>query len=257
MLRIGSPAVPARRWRWNSQRCWQRTLAVRLAVFNRHRCRRARRTAWSLRILWAIASVACLTPAAAEQELPAPITEREAAATVLVLGDSLSAGYGFALERGWVHLLRKRLGAEHRVVNASASGDTTTGGLARLGALLEEHRPSIVIIELGGNDGLRGIPAAAIRTNLQAMVEAVQADGARPVLAGMRIHPNYGPRYTEAFHAAYADVAEATGAALVPFLLEGVATDPKLMQRDGIHPNAEAQEKLLENVWEVLAPLVR
>ena len=210
-----------------------------------------------MRILWAVASVACLTPAAADQGLPTPMAERGAVPTVLVLGDSLSAGYGFALERGWVNLLRKRLGAAHRVVNASASGDTTTGGLARLGALLEEHRPSVVIIELGGNDGMRGTPVDAIRANLQAMVEAVQADGALAVLAGMRIHPNYGPRYTEAFHAAYADVAEATGAALVPFLLEGVATDPKLMQRDGTHPNAEAQEKLLENVWEVLAPLVR
>ena len=199
----------------------------------------------------------CGTPVAADEEPPAANVETEPPRTVLVLGDSISAGYGFALERGWVHLLRKRLGAGHRVVNASASGDTTTGGLARLGALLKEHRPNIVIIELGGNDGLRGLPVAAIRANLRAMVEAAQAGGAVPVLAGMRIHPNYGPRYTEAFHAAYAEVAEATGAALVPFLLDGVATDPKLMQRDGTHPTAEAQEKLLENVWETLAPLVR
>lgn len=254
------PPAGARRWQRKSQRSWKRTLAVRLAVFNRpgsRGCRRRQRAARRLPTLWAVASVVCGTSAAADEERPAANAETAPPRTVLVLGDSISAGYGFALERGWVNLLRKRLGAGHRVVNASASGDTTTGGLARLGALLKEHRPHIVIIELGGNDGLRGLPVAAIRANLRAMVEAAQAGGAVPVLAGMRIHPNYGPRYTEAFHAAYAEVAEATGAALVPFLLDGVATDPKLMQRDGTHPNAEAQEKLLENVWETLAPLVR
>lgn len=201
--------------------------------------------------LLAYATLACAdqgAPSAATLELPQ---------TVLVLGDSLSAGYGFALERGWVNLLRRRLGQSYRVVNASISGDTTTGGRARIGPLLREHRPAIVIIELGGNDGLGGVPAASIRTNLRALTEAVQAAGATPVLAGMRIHPNYGPRYTEAFHRAYAEVAKATGAALVPFLLEGVATNTELMQRDGVHPTADAQEKILENVWDVLAPLLR
>ena len=176
--------------------------------------------------------------------------------TVLVVGNSISAGYGFGLERGWVQLLRQRLGARHRVVNASVSGDTTTGGLARIDELLATHDPDIVIIELGGNDGLRGQPLAGIRANLRAMTDAVQEHGATPVLAGMRIHPNYGPRYADAFHGIYAAVADATGAALVPFLLEGVATDPTLMQRDGVHPNAAAQAKLLENAWEVLAPLM-
>lgn len=176
--------------------------------------------------------------------------------TILVVGDSISAGYGFALEQGWVNLLRQRLDGEFRVVNVSVSGETTTGGLTRIRPLLAEHRPHIVILELGGNDGLRGIPVAAIRKNLRALVDAVLAANAKPVLAGMRIHPNYGPVYTEAFHQAFAEVAAATGAALVPFLLEGVATERRLMQNDGIHPAATAQETLLANVWEVLAPIV-
>ena len=199
---------------------------------------------------------ACATVARADENASAPVVPK-ARQTLLVLGDSISAGYGFPLERGWVNLLRQRLGARYRVVNASVSGDTTTGGRARIAPLLEEHRPGIVIIELGGNDGLRGLPVADIRANLLALTEAVQAGGATPVLAGMRIHPNYGPRYTEAFHRAYADVAANTGAALVPFLLEGVATNAELMQRDGIHPTDDAQEQILENVWEVLSPLLR
>ena len=177
-------------------------------------------------------------------------------ATVLVVGDSISAAYGFQSERGWVNLLRQRLGESSRVVNASISGDTTGGGLARIDKTLEIHEPDIVILELGGNDGLRGYPIASIRANLLAMTEAVIASGAKPVVAGMRIPPNYGPRYTEAFHALYAEVAQATGAALVPFLIEGVATDENLMQRDGIHPSAEAQERLLDNVWPMLEPLL-
>ena len=241
----------------------RRTLAVWLARFNcRGVCRGlARATARRLRLLLPAAVVSCAAFAGGNDDPRSAKTEAEAVRTLLVLGDSLSAGYGFPLERGWVNLLRQRLEAEHpgayRVVNASASGDTTGGGLARLEPLLAEHRPHIVFIELGGNDGMRGLPLEAIRANLLTMTEAAQAAGATPVLLGMRIHPNYGPRYTEAFHAAYAEVAEATGAALVPFLLEGVATDPTLMQRDGTHPNAEAQGKLLENVWETLAPLLR
>ncbi len=179
--------------------------------------------------------------------------------SVLVLGDSISAAYGLQTadgERGWVQLLRQRLGPRHRVVNASISGDTTAGGLARLPRTLAVHQPDIVIIELGGNDGLRGYPVAAIRANLLAITEAVLGTGARPVLAGMRMPPNLGPRYTGAFRDLFADVAAATGAALVPFLLEGVATDPALMQPDGIHPNAGAQPVLLDNVWSVLAPLL-
>ena len=190
-----------------------------------------------------------------------PAAERNAEAnladiTVLVVGDSISAGYGIQMEQGWVHLLRERLGDRSRVVNASISGDTTGGGLQRLAPTLQEHQPDFVIIELGGNDGLRGFPLRNIRDNLLAMTEAVLAVGATPILAGMQIPPNYGPRYTQGFHGIYSDIAKATGAALVPFLLEGVATDRELMQRDGIHPTASAQARLLENVWMVLAPLI-
>ena len=182
---------------------------------------------------------------------------RHPAEILLVFGDSLSAAYGMPEEQSWVNLLRERLGSAYEVVNTSSSGETTQGGLARIGKTLEVHEPDIVIIELGGNDGLRGLPITAIRDNLQAMTEAVIAAGAQPVLAGMLMPPNLGPRYTEAFQQLYVDVAESTGAALVPFLLDGVAaTEDGLMLPDGIHPNAAAQERLVENVWEVLAPLV-
>ena len=183
----------------------------------------------------------------------------DAGKTVLVLGNSISAAYGLqtqAGEPGWVQLLQDRLGPRHRVVNASISGDTTAGGLARLPRTLALHKPDIVVIELGGNDGLRGYPVASIRANLLAMTRAVLAAGAKPVLAGMRMTPNLGPRYTKAFSRMYPDVAAETGAALVPFILEGVALDEKLMQRDGIHPNAKAQPVLLDNVWPVLEPLL-
>ena len=182
--------------------------------------------------------------------------------TVLVVGDSISAAYGLqteAGERGWVDLLEERLGPAHRVVNASISGDTTSGGLARLPKTLEVHQPDIVIIELGGNDGLRGYPIRAIRENLLAMTEAVLATGAEPVLAGMEVTPELGPRYTLAFKAVFGEVAEETGAALVPFLLADVATPERfeeLIQRDGIHPNAAAQPLMLDNVWVVLQPLL-
>ena len=182
--------------------------------------------------------------------------------TVLVVGDSISAAYGLQTENGepgWVQLLQDRLGPKHRVINASISGDTTGGGLARMPKTLEVHNPDIVIIELGGNDGLRGYPIEAIRDNLLAMTDAVIAIGAAPIIAGMEMTPNLGPRYTEAFATLFAEVADDTGAALVPFLLEGVATPERfdeLMQRDGIHPNADAQPLLLDNVWSVLEPLL-
>ena len=178
--------------------------------------------------------------------------------TLVVIGDSLSAAYGIRAEESWVNLLRKRLGPAFKVVNASVSGDTTGGGLARIGKTLARHEPDIVIIELGGNDGLRGLPITAIRGNLQAMTEAVLAAGARPILAGMLMPPNLGPRYTLAFQQVFAEVAEATGAALVPFLLHGVAAteEEHLMQADGVHPTATGQVRMLDNVWAVLAPLV-
>ena len=185
-------------------------------------------------------------------------TAKTAQTTVVVIGDSLSAAYGIRAEESWVALLRERLGPACEVVNASVSGDTTGGGAARIAKTLAAHEPDIVIIELGGNDGLRGLPIATIRDNLTAMAEAVVEADAEPVLAGMLMPPNLGPRYTQAFQQIYEEVAEATGAALVPFLLEGVAlSEEGLMQADGVHPTAAAQVRLLENVWNVLAPLVK
>ena len=180
--------------------------------------------------------------------------------TVLVMGDSLSAGYGIPLEQSWPHLLQERLEAEgypHRVVNASISGETTAGGRARLGALLAEHEPAVVILELGGNDGLRALPLEPMRQNLRAMIEAAKRRGAKVIVAGMRIPPNYGPFYTRRFHASYRDVSADARVAFVPFLLEGVADRDAFMQSDGIHPTADAQPRILDNVWPVLKPLLR
>lgn len=178
-----------------------------------------------------------------------------AAPTIMVLGDSLSAGYGIELSKGWVNLLQRRLltsGYPHKVVNASISGDTTGGGRARLPSALEQHQPDVVILELGGNDGLRALPLKSIEENLAAMIEAIQQAGARVVLMEMRIPPNYGPRYTQRFRAIFGELAERYDAPLIPFFLEGVAGNPELMQRDGIHPKAEAQALMLENAWPVL-----
>ena len=156
-----------------------------------------------------------------------------------------------SLEEGWVALLEEQLAASHphvRIVNASISGETTGGGLRRLPALLEEHQPNVVVLELGGNDGLRGFPPARIADNLQQMAELARNASAEVLLLSMEIPPNYGRRYTDAFRSTFGSAAEASGARLVPFLLEGVATDPGLMQADGIHPTAAAQPRLLENV---------
>ncbi len=174
--------------------------------------------------------------------------------TLMVLGDSLSAGYGIELDQGWVKLLEQKLRREEgfEVVNASVSGETTSGGLARLPALLKAHHPELVIIELGGNDGLRGQPTKGMQRNLTSMVALSRAAGAKVLLLGMRIPPNYGPRYTEAFFNVYAKVAEAEAVPLVPFFLEGVATNDQLMQKDGIHPKASAQPLMLENVWPLI-----
>ncbi|HZI83666.1 MAG TPA: arylesterase [Casimicrobiaceae bacterium] len=178
---------------------------------------------------------------------------------VLVVGDSISAGYGLASGTGWVALLQRKLSAEHsayRVVNASISGDTTAGGRARLGALLEQHRPAVTVIELGGNDGLRGGNLEAMRDNLDAMIAAAQKAGSRVLLVGMRLPPNYGPAYVQRFAATFAEVAKARKAALVPFLFEGFGEDNAMFQPDGIHPVAAAQDKLLDNVWRELGPLL-
>lgn len=179
--------------------------------------------------------------------------------TVLVMGDSLSAGYGIQLEQSWVTLLQQELvkSTQTKVINASVSGETSGGGLARLSALLTKHKPDVVIIELGGNDGLRGQPINIMQNNLQAMITASQTAGAAVLLAGMQIPPNYGPRYTKQFKETYAKLAEKNDVSLVPFLLEDVAVNSDLIQRDGIHPTAEAQPRILKNVLPVLLPLLK
>lgn len=181
------------------------------------------------------------------------------AQSVLVLGDSLSAAYGMPAEEGWVALLQRRLdrsvpGTE--VVNASISGETTQGGLTRLPQLLERHQPALVLVELGANDGLRGTPLPAIRQNLEQLVSSSQQSGAQVLLIGMQLPPNYGPRYSRGFHALFAEVSESREVPRVPFLMDGVALDATLMQDDGLHPNAAAQPKLLDNVWPYLEPLL-
>jgi acyl-CoA thioesterase-1 len=177
---------------------------------------------------------------------------------LLVLGDSLSAAYGIEVQQGWVSLLEQRVAAKypHKVINASVSGETTGGGLARLPALLEQHKPELVIVELGGNDGLRGYPLNVMQQQLVDIIEKSRAAGATVVLVGMQIPPNYGPRYTNRFRDIYKELAEKFELPLVEFLLEDVATDAALMQRDGIHPTAAAQDKILDNVWPVLQPLL-
>jgi acyl-CoA thioesterase-1 len=187
--------------------------------------------------------------------LPAGAAER----VLLVLGDSLSAGFGIDPREGWVSLLAERLaesGEPWRVVNASVSGETTAGGLSRLPALLAEHRPSVVLVALGSNDGLRGFGFDHIGANLRAMTAASREAGARVVLAGGMLPPNYGAAYADAFHRLFHAVAQGADVPLVPFLLEQVAEDPDLMQRDGYHPNAEAQPRILATVWPVLAPVL-
>jgi len=176
-----------------------------------------------------------------------------------VLGDSLSAGYGLKPAQGWVALLEKRLqtqGYEYRVVNASISGETSGGGLQRLPRALETHKPTVVILELGANDGLRGLPLTQTRDNLTKTVAAVRQTGAKVLLIGMRLPPNYGPRYTNDFMTMYRDIASASRVALVPFLLQSVALKPALMQADGLHPTANAQPALLDTVWPQLTPLL-
>ncbi len=179
--------------------------------------------------------------------------------TVLVVGDSLSAAYGIDQNDGWVALLSRRLQQEsksYQVVNASISGDTSNGGVNRIDAALRKHTPSVVILELGANDGLRGLPVKQMRANLARMIEKCRVFKARVVLIGMRIPTNYGAAYTESFASAYGELAKQYNLPLVPFLLDGVALDPKLMQDDGMHPRAEAQPKLLDNVWPHLMPLL-
>ena len=178
---------------------------------------------------------------------------------LLILGDSISAAYGMSVSQGWVALLAGRLGETHpevTIINASISGETTGGGLRRLPELLARHKPTIVLLELGGNDALRGFPIKSFRNNLAEMTALSQAEAAKVVLVQMKIPPNYGKRYTSAFHDSYSLVAENTDSVLAPFLLDGVAGNPKLMQSDGIHPNEQAQSRLLDNILPTLLPML-
>ena len=176
--------------------------------------------------------------------------------TLLVLGDSLSAGYGVNQGSGWVALLRNDLGDDHQVINGSISGDTTGGGLNRLPRLLKEYNPDYVLLELGGNDGLRGQPLSLMKGNLQAMIDLVREAGAEPILFGMRLPPNYGRRYSDAFAAVYPQLAEAQKVLLIPFQLEELAVTEGMIQEDGLHPTALAQPSIKEVVREYIQPLM-
>jgi acyl-CoA thioesterase-1 len=181
------------------------------------------------------------------------------AQTVLVVGDSLSAGYGLRQHEAWPILLGQRLahaGYGHAVVNASTSGDTTANGLSRIDAALSVHKPAIVILALGANDGLRGLSLNSMRGNIEAMVRKAQAAGAQVLIAGMQLPPNYGPGYTQKFADTFGEVARATQSALLPFLLDGFAADPRSFQADGIHPVASVQPRIVDSIWEPLKPLL-
>ena len=191
--------------------------------------------------------------------LGAPAQAQAPSPVLLVVGDSISAGYGLAKGQGWVDLLAARLretGHREQVVNASISGDTTAGGRVRLPVLLREQRPAIVVIELGGNDALRGGDLNATRTNLDTMVADVQAARAQPLIVGMKVPPNYGPAYARTFDALFTDVAKTRRAPVVPYVFEGFGDDLALFQPDRIHPTAAAQARILDNVWPVLLPLL-
>lgn len=181
------------------------------------------------------------------------------APTILIFGDSLSASYGIAQSAGWVTLLQKRLAAQgypHKIVNASISGETTSGGLTRIQRALDTYNPNLIIIELGGNDGLRGLPLHKIRSNLTTIIEKSLGHGAKVLLVGMRLPPNYGPAYTKRFHDIYISLAQQYKVAVLPFFLEGIGQKTELMQADGIHPRSVAQVMILNNVWPVLKPLL-
>ena len=171
---------------------------------------------------------------------------------IFVMGDSLSAAYGIPKELGWVNLLRTELGNDYSVINASISGETTGGGLAVMPKHLQEYDPDLVILELGANDGLRGFPVSRMESNLEAMIELSLGSGARVLLVGIHILPNYGRRYTESFYAVFQELARKYKLSLVPFLLDGVALKPELMQDDQLHPTAEAQPQLLQNILPLL-----
>jgi acyl-CoA thioesterase-1 len=206
------------------------------------------------------AGAACAAATTARTPGPTRHDDSTHASVILVFGDSLSAGYGVPVGSGWVSLLARKIAQadyDFSVVNASVSGETTAGGVARLPRALELHRPNILILELGANDGLRGLPVAGASANLDQMITLAQARGVRVLLLGLRMPPNYGPRYTTAFHMMYVDLAGEHHVPLVPFLMDKVALHPQLLQADGLHPNVSGQPLLLQTVWPQLAPMLR
>ena len=216
------------------------------------------RAGLTIRVLFA-ASSAALSAALLAALLGGNAHAAPAAPTVLIVGDSLSAGYGLAAGQGWVDLLQRKLDAQgfaHKVVNASISGDTTAGGRSRIAAALQTHKPAIVIIELGGNDGLRGSALAPVKANLDYMVEAAQKAGAKVLLLGMQLPPNYGSKYVAEFSSLFGDVAKARQAGLVPFVLQTFGDKAELFQADRIHPTAQAQPLMLDVIWPELKKLL-
>jgi acyl-CoA thioesterase-1 len=213
-----------------------------------------------IRFFWVVLSLTAVSTAAHMSWVAAaqpPVILAVEPPVLLVFGDSLSAGYGLPQGKGWVDLLQKKLvdgGFDYRVVNASISGETSLGGRNRFAAALATHKPQIVILELGANDGLRGQPLSDLRDNLVAMIREARQTRAQVVLTGMRIPPNYGPDYTKKFQAVFTEVARAEHVPLVPFLLEGFSSQRDMFQSDGIHPNEQAQRLVLANVWKLLAP---
>ncbi|WP_322009027.1 arylesterase [Paraburkholderia sp. J12] len=205
-----------------------------------------------------VAGLALLSAAGRAANPPANAPDA-AKPLIVVLGDSLSAEYGLPRDTGWVALMRQRLASEridYSVANASISGDTTSGGLARLPLVMQRLKPSIVIVELGANDALRGVPLATTDSNLRAIVAAIRKGNARPMLVGMYVPPNYGPDYTQKFHGLYGQLSKELDVPLVPFLLAGLADKPELFQSDQMHPTEQAQSLLLDNVWPTLKPLL-
>ena len=226
----------------------------------RDRVRRplALRALLPLLLLLPLAAPTAASAAAGDAGVPPP--QPASARSLVVLGDSLSAGFGIRVEEGWVALLQRRLDGQdygYRVVNASVSGETTAGAVARLPRVLAVHHPAVLLVALGSNDGLRGLPIPELRANLGQLVAMAQQAGARVLLVGMRVPSNYGPEYAEQFHASYAAVARARHAARVPFLLERIAFEDRYFQPDRLHPTADAQPLLLETVWSALEPLLR
>ncbi len=207
----------------------------------------------SIVLLWLVCATAQpATPTAESAAAPTP--------TILVFGDSLSAGYGINVAKGWVALLAKRLDAQgygYQVVNASVSGETTGGGRTRLPRALDLHKPAVAIIELGANDGLRGLPLEQMRSNLEAMIELAKSRNARVLVIGMQMPPNYGPMYTTGFHTTFGELAKRHRVSLVPFFMEGIALRSELMQDDELHPNETGQPLLLDNVWPFLEPMLK